>query len=214
MTTLKELLGIRPKPAASAVELAEALARAEAAQGEALTRAEGLAAKRGAVLLDGTPADAEKAEAALSAARADAERAAALAGALRQRLAETERADRRADFDAKRGAAEQANARWRVFLEREYPALAEKIAAGLVLEAEARRAADATHAALAQLPHDEREGLTPAPAPYLPPHPMGANYNHIGQFGLGAHVKLPAATGDSEGAHWPAAAASRRWPAG
>lgn len=203
MTTLKELLGIRPKPAATPAELAEAITRAEAAQREATERADSLSAQRGRVLLDGTPDEAAKAEAALASARNDAERAAALAEALRERLAEAERAERRADFDTKLSQAEQANARWRAFVEKDYPALAAMIAAGLLLEAAARRAADATHAALSQLPHDEREGLTPAPSPYLPPHPMGANYNMVAQFGLGGAVRLPAANGDNEGDHWP-----------
>ena len=187
---LKQLLGIRPKSTATPAELAEAIVAADAAQREAAARAQNLTAQRGRLLLDGTPDEVSRNEIAIAAARDDAERASALAEALRNRVVETERAARKAAFKAKLSEAKRANGRWRAFLESEYPGLAEKLAAGLRLEAEAIRAARAGYYAFYELPEDERAGLEPSPEIYMVPNEPEIGVT-LSRQPLGPRVVLP-----------------------
>lgn len=187
---LKQLLGIRPKSTATAAELAEAIVAADAAQREAAARAQNLTAQRGRLLLDGTPDEVSRNEIAIAAARDDAERASALAEALRNRVVETERAARKAAFKAKLSEAKRANGRWRAFLESEYPGLAEKLAAGLRLEAEAIRAARAGYYAFYELPEDERAGLELSPEIYMVPNEPEVGVT-LSRQPLGPRLVLP-----------------------
>jgi len=201
---LKNLLASRPKSQATAAELAEALARAESALSDATARADALIASRGATMLDGSAAEAAQAEAALVEARSDCERAAALGSAIRLRLAYTERRDRRAKVDAIVAEAHATERRFLDFARNEYPGLARKIAAGLLLEAEVHRLQQSLVQAYGALPRGEAEGL-----PSLnPPRLLSAAGRGTGiqAHGLGAFVSLPAADGDEQATHWPCAA--------
>jgi hypothetical protein len=205
MITLKELLGLRPKPAATAAELLDAINQAEAAQREAAERAAQMTAQRGRVLVSGAAEDVERHEAALAAARNDAERAGAMVDALREKLAEVEKADRRAGVEALRAEAERARSRWAAFVMNEYPELADRIAAGLMLERELLACNEAVHVALRELPAEERSAVAWNPTGHLPAHPLGQSYGSIGPGGLGGAVRLPAANGDNRENHWPKA---------
>jgi len=201
---LKNLIAARPKAEATAAELAAALARAEAALSDATARADALIGARGTTLLDGTSAEAAQAEAALVEARSDCERAAALGAAIRQRLADTERRDRRAAVDVIVAAAHATERRFLDFARNEYPALARKIAAGLLLEAEVHRLQQTLVTAYGALPRGEIDGL-----PSLnPPRLLSAagRGTAVQAHGLGAFVSLPAADGDELAGHWPCAA--------
>jgi len=193
---LKQLLGIRPKSTATPAELAEAIVAADAAQREAAARAQTLTAQRGRLLLDGTPDEVSRNEIAIAAARDDAERASALAEALRNRVVETERAARKAAFKAKLSEARRANGRWRAFVESDYPGLAEKLAAGLKLEAEAIRAARASYYAFYELPEDERAGLEPSQGPELLPNVPEIGTT-LGRQALGPRLVLPSIDGSA-----------------
>jgi hypothetical protein len=198
---LKRLLNIRPKPGASIAELREAIGAADTARADATTRAESLMAQRGALLLDGAAEEVSRHEIALTNARDDAARASALHDALVARLAEAERAERRAVFTTKLAEAETANAAWRAFMNNAYPALARKLAAGLKLEAEAIRAAGTCYYAFHELAPPEREGLEPSQGPDLLPNPP-----HIGpafrREPLGPRIVLPSPDGTAH--YWPA----------
>jgi hypothetical protein len=198
---LKRLLNIRPKPGASVAELREAIGAAETARAEATARAESLTAQRGALLLDGAAEEVSRHEIALTNARDDAARASALHDALVARLAEAERAERRAVFTTKLAEAEAANAAWRAFMNNAYPALARKLAAGLKLEAEAIRAAGTCYYAFLEVPPHEREDLEFSHHPDMLPNPpdVGATY---GRQALGPRVELPALDGGAP--YWPA----------
>ena len=201
---LKNLLASRPKAEATAAELAAALARAESALSDATNRADALIAARGATLLDGTPAEAERAEAALAEARADCERAEALGAAIRVRLAETEKRDRRAKVDAIIAEAHATERRFLDFARNEYPALAKKIAAGLLLEAEVHRLQQTLVTAYGALPRGEVDGLPSLNPPRI--MSVAGRGTSIQAHGLGAFVSLPAADGDEQATHWPCAA--------
>ena len=198
---LKRLLNIRPKPGASVAELREAIGAAETARAEATARAESLTAQRGALLLDGAAEEVSRHEIALTNARDDAARASALHDALVARLAEAERAERRAVFTTKLAEAEAANAAWRAFMQNAYPSIARKLAAGLKLEAEAIRAAGTCYYAFLELPPNEREGLEFRHGPDMLPNPpdVGTIY---GRQALGPRVELPALDGGAP--YWPA----------
>jgi len=155
-------------------------------------------------MLDGTPSEAAQAEAALAEARSDCERAAALGAAIRLRLAETERRDRRAKVDAIVAEAHATERRFLDFARNEYPALARKIAAGLLLEAEVHRLQQTLVTAYGALPRGEIDGL-----PSLnPPRLLSAagRGTAVQAHGLGAFVSLPAADGDEQAGHWPSVA--------
>jgi hypothetical protein len=198
---LKRLLNIRPKPGASVAELREAIGAADTARADANQRADSLMAQRGALLLDGAAEEVSRHEIALTNARDDAARASALHDALVARLAEAERAERRAVFTTKLAEAETANAAWRAFMQNAYPALARKLAAGLKLEAQAIRAAGACYYAFHELALHEREGLEIFHGPDMLPNPpdVGTVY---GRQALGPRVELPALDGSAR--YWPA----------
>ena len=199
--TLKRLLNIRPKPGASIPELREAIGAADTARADANQRAESLMAQRGTLLLDGAAEEVSRHEIALTNARDDAARASALHDALVARLAEAERDERRAVFTTKLAEAESANATWRAFMSNAYPALARKLAAGLVLEKEAIRTARASYYAFQELDMTEREGLEPSHGPDLLPNPphIGTTY---GREPLGPRIVLP--SNDGTAPYWPA----------
>lgn len=200
---LKKLLGLRPAKTATAAELGEAVARAEAAQQEASARVIELTTQRADVLLAGSAAEVGQHEAALVAARTDAEQAGAMLAALRQRLAATEAEQRRQKVLALVAEAEAAGARFSAFAANEYGGLASKIVAGLRLEMEARRLREEAMTAFLGLPTGEREGVSLAAEPVLPPNAQGFTGSGIHAHGLGAFVRLPAANGDETGNHWP-----------
>ncbi len=199
---LKELLKLRPK-ADDAASLWASLASAETAKNGALARVTELKAGRAARLLDGAPADVERAETALMAAQAEAERLAEMVGALRDRAAAAERRERVAAVRAKYAAVEEACARFLTFAAKDYPALARKIADGLRLESDAHRLTEEAQIASYALTAEERAELPPLNMPRLP-HPTGFQ-GAIAAHGLGAFVRLPAADGDEEAGYWPEA---------
>lgn len=96
--TLRDLLGLRPK-AADAAALHASLTATQAALAAARSTVVSLEGERGAILLDGTPAEAEAHERKLADAKAEAERLAAMAAALPARIADAEARERNADLD-------------------------------------------------------------------------------------------------------------------
>jgi len=99
MSMLKDILGLRPKSADSAA-IRGALAEAEAALAAARGRAAILEDQRGAILLDGSPAEADAHEASLAGAMAEAGRLAAMCAALPARIAAAEARERAAELDS------------------------------------------------------------------------------------------------------------------
>lgn len=144
-----------------------------------------LRAGRGEALLAGGE-QAAKAEAALRAAVDEADRLAALREALDRRLAEAARKEAAAALQAALAEAGKAVAAFDVFREREYPALAQKIAAGLVLEQKARDAIARVTDIHQQMPDEDRPGISIPQIALAPPfHP----------FGFGRAVHLPSLDG-------------------
>jgi hypothetical protein len=189
---LDTILGkLRPK-----TDSTEAIRSAIAATADALTAAEAAVAKlragRGDALLAGGE-QAAKAEAALRAAVDEAERLAALREALDRRLAEAARKEAAAALQAALAEAGKAVAAFDVFREREYPALAQKIAAGLVLEQKARDAIARVTDIHQQMPDEDRPGISIPQIALAPPfHPFG--------FGRAVHLPSP----DGSRPIWPA----------
>ena len=96
--TLRSVLGLRPKATDSAT-LRASLSETEAALAAVRAIAAELEAQRGAVLLDGSPAEAEAHEAKLSQAQAEAGRLSAMAAALPGRIEAAEAREHGIEMD-------------------------------------------------------------------------------------------------------------------
>jgi len=100
MSTFQALLGWRPKPEADSAAIRDSLAAAQVAEAAARARVATLEGQRGAVLLDGSPTEAEAHEALLVDATAEAARLAAVVAALPARIAAAVAREREAALDA------------------------------------------------------------------------------------------------------------------
>lgn len=188
---LDQLLGkLRPK-----TDDAAAIRTAIADTAEALTAAEATVAKlragRGDALLAGGEA-AAKAEAALRAAVDEAERLGALREALDRRLADAVRKEAAAALQAALADAGKAVAAFAAFRETEYPALAQKIAAGLALEQKARDAVFHATILHQRMPDEDRPDVS------IPQMGLPSPFQVIG-FGAAVHLPSP----DGSRPIWP-----------
>ncbi len=149
-----------------------------------------LRAERGDALLAGGE-KAAKHEAALREASDESERLAALREALGRRLVDAERREDADALDVALREAREAVAAFAAFRDREYPALAAKIAAGLALEHRAQAAiagAAQLHNAMGDDRPDVRLPSIEVPIDFQP-------------FGFGAAVILPSPAGGAP--IWP-----------
>lgn len=197
---LKDLLKLRPRGDDPA-SIRASLAAAEEARAAAGARVAELRAGRAARLLDAPAAEVERAEAALADASAEAERLDTLAAELGRRLAAAERRERVEKVRALLTKADAAGQRFLAFARNDYPALASKIAAGLMLEAEAHELLREATQAMMALPGEERAELPSVNPPRLPARPYAGGA--VQAHGLGAFVRLPAPNGDEEASIWP-----------
>ncbi|UPY37024.1 hypothetical protein [Sediminicoccus sp. KRV36] len=213
---LKTLLGMRPKTE-SVADIEAALAAARGA-GEAAARAEAeLLAKRGGVLLSGTPEEVTRAEEALARARTEAEHAATMVPILEAKLAD---AMRGVQLNALRAKLAEAGAKAdaaRVALGEQYPKLAAALVHKVLIPE--REALAAIEDARVALDAALRAGLiqwddgAPVPAEWvLPPAPLAELApmvpGGVRRPALGVEVRLPALTGQG----WPADPATPIWP--
>lgn len=153
---LKKLFGMRPKTEAIP-DIEAALAAARAA-GEAAARAEAaLLAKRGDVLLTGTPEEVTRAEEALTRARAEAEHVATMVPILEARLKAAERQPFLEDVRRRIDELEALHNAFRNFLAKDYPEHARRIAEGLALEVRIRDLHDTLRGRFFEMTPAERE---------------------------------------------------------
>lgn len=214
---LKKLLGMRPKTE-SLADIEAALAAARGA-GEAAAKAEAdLMAKRGDVLLSGTPEEVTRAEEALARARTEADHAATMVPILEAKLAEARGNAKLAELRQVVAEAKATAEAARVILASRYPELAAAVVHEVLIpEAKAIAALDRARAAVDAAfrqglvtwtdeegpPAEWRLPLAPL-ATLAPPPPAGG----MGRNTLGAEVRLPALNGQG----WPADEAGIRWP--
>lgn len=196
---LKKLLGLRPKDD-SVDAIRTALVQAQGVQSAASQRAAELEAGRARMLVDGSAGEVERAERDLTAARGDAERAGAMIVGLQGKLAEAEA--REAERGARQAVvdAEARRSRFLAFVRNDYPALAQKIADGLKLEAEAEAASMRAMNAIMALPSEVRDKLASegVQSPAQPAADLPLSFHRPGGFGVG--VRLPAVA--DSGAIW------------
>jgi len=216
---LKKLLGMRPKTE-SLADIEAALAAARGA-GEAAAKAEAdLLAKRGDVLLSGTPEEVTRAEEALARARTEADHAATMVPILEAKLADARGNAKLAEVRQMVAEAKAAAEAARLALASRYPELAAAMVHDVLIP-EAKAIA-ALHDARAAVDAAFRQGLvtwtdeegppaewTLPPAPLstlLPPPPPGGG---VAPSAFGAGVRLPALSGQG----WPADGVRLPWPA-
>lgn len=184
---LAGLLGLRPNDGGSSVALRASLDRAEDAIGACRARIADLAARRGAVLLDGTAAEAEAQETELGMQEREAARLAALIAELGPRLAAAEAAEEARRLDAL-SAKVEAEAQRGAGLIPEIVQAAECLAA---LVAEHDALAGAVTVANRTL-HAAGRGRIPLPtARAWPNDPLGQRVNLLGQG-----MRLPGPRGE------------------
>lgn len=155
---LKKLFGMRPKTEGIA-DIEAALAAARAA-GEAAASAEAaLLAKRGDVLLTGTPEEVTRAEEALARVRAEAEHVATMVPILDARLKAAERQPFLDDVQRRIGELDALHRAFGEFVTKQYPEHARRIAEGLALEVQIRDLHDTLRGRFFEMTPAERDAF-------------------------------------------------------
>jgi hypothetical protein len=181
---IKKLLGLRPKEE-NAAAIAAAIASAEAAQAEALSRAEQLKAGRGQLLLTGDAGAVEAGERELAEVQMEADRCGEMAAALRQPLAQARTREKVEEIKALNERAGQDVSASISWWREEYPGLVAKLRAGVALEQRAMETlAELSAAAMNNRDAYAAAGVTPPKAPHSVINPASV-------FPLGYGVQLP-----------------------
>lgn len=186
--TVKIFDRLRPAKMATAAELRAKLAEAEAQAGTLAAGLRAIEARRGATLLDGTPAEVKAAEAALAAARDEFAAVEAMRAALAERAAAAETVEALASFRADAATARAEAEALAAWCRDRLPALAAEMRA--VVDRES-----AVCETIVTLSHRQRELTARHPeaaAIRLPEEPLTS----AGGMGrLGEILRLPALRG-------------------
>lgn len=197
---LSKLLGLRPKQQ-TAEAISTAIGKAEQEQARAQGRIEALQAGRGALLLTGDAKAVEAGERDLADARAEVERLGVMIEALKPQLSAATLQEKGAAFKAKLALAEKHAAQFVEWWTSRYPALAQEIREGLLMEEQAEKELTELHMQLAQ--DAELARFLEGPLPTRPFNRVNADPQGLHAMKtMGSQTRLPPVTGDHGTPFW------------